>query len=72
MLSYLIYVCSLLSVEGGGAESGRLVLKPALVRDSASGEVVSRRKEPSEAEMPQIAPKGRIAVGLSRGISFDH
>lgn len=73
MLTYLIYVCSLLSVEGGGAEPGRLALKPASTRGSDSGEVIARRREPSEVEdMPRIAPKGRIAAGLARGISFQH
>ncbi|HVR60421.1 MAG TPA: hypothetical protein VMU50_00905 [Polyangia bacterium] len=72
MLTYLIYVCSLLNGEGDGAGSGRRVFNLARVRDPEGGAVVWRRQEPSEAAMPQIAPKGRIAVGLSHGISFQH
>jgi hypothetical protein len=72
MLTYLIYVCSLLSVGDGGAGSGRLAVKAAPARDSGGGEVRTSRSEPSEVEMPRIAPKGRISVGMSHGISFQH
>jgi hypothetical protein len=72
MLTQFIYVCSLLNVDGDGAGSGRLVLKPAQLRDPEGGAGVWRRQELSDAERPQIAPKGRIAVGLSHGISFQH
>ena len=73
MLTYLIYVCSLLSIVGAGeAGTGRLAMKTASARDPGGSEVRTRRLESSEAEMPRIAPKGRISVGMSHGISVQH
>jgi hypothetical protein len=72
MLTYLIYVCSLLSVGDGEAGSGRLALKMAPASDLGGSEVRSRGLEPSEDQMPRIAPKGSISVGMSHGISFQH